>query len=60
LYCQISFDVLTLGLISAPIYFLSNYLGAKFFRQQGNEHFRRAALIALTSIAVLTIYTNLF
>jgi uncharacterized membrane protein YfcA len=38
---------------------LSNYLGAKFFRQQGNEHFRRAALIALALIAIVTIYTNL-
>jgi uncharacterized membrane protein YfcA len=59
MYGQISFDVLTFGIISAPAYVLSNYLGAKFFRQQGNEHFRRAALIALTSIAILTIYTNL-
>ena len=59
IYGQITFSVLTFGIISAPVYVLSNYLGAKFFRQQGNEHFRRAALIALTSIAILTIYNNL-
>lgn len=58
-YGQFSNDVLTFGIISAPIYVLSNYLGAKFFRQQGNEHFRRAALIALALIAIVTIYTNL-
>jgi uncharacterized membrane protein YfcA len=58
-YGQITADILMFGAISSPVYVLSNYLGARFFRQQGNEHFRRAALIALASIALLTIFTSL-
>jgi hypothetical protein len=31
--------------------------GAKFFRQNGNEHFRKAALGILALIALLMIYS---
>jgi hypothetical protein len=31
--------------------------GAKFFRANGNEHFRKAALGLLTLIAILMLYS---
>ena len=58
-YGKVSVDVLSFGLFGAPVYVFANWVGARFFKQHGNRHFRHAALFALATIAVLTIHSNL-
>ena len=56
---RITEELLYFSILCAPVYLLINYIGARFFKQYGNAHFRTAALIVLTFIAVVTIYSNL-
>ena len=56
---KITQELLYFGALCAPVYLLINYIGARYFKQHGSTHFRTAALIVLTFIALVTIYSNL-
>ena len=56
---KITLELLYFGALCAPVYLLINYIGARYFKQHGSTHFRTAALIVLTFIALVTIYSNL-
>jgi uncharacterized membrane protein YfcA len=56
---KITQELLYFGAVCAPVYLLINYIGARYFKQHGSTHFRTAALIVLTFIALVTIYSNL-
>ena len=57
---KITSNILFFSLLSAPLYVLLNFIGAKFFSGYGNIYFRRAALVVISSIALLTLYLNAF
>lgn len=48
-----------ISIFVAPIYILSTAVGARYFRDSGNEHFRKAALTILAFISALLIYSNI-
>ena len=56
-YGKISFDLLQFSIVASVLYVGATMLGAKFFRANGNEHFRKAALGLLTLIAILMLYS---
>ena len=56
-YGKISFDLLQFSIVAAVLYVGATMFGAKFFRENGNEHFRKAALGLLTLIAILMLYS---
>ncbi len=56
---KITLAVLLFSLLSAPLYIALNFVGVKFFSSYGNLYFRRAALLTIVVIALLTIYMNL-
>ena len=47
--------VLIVGIVSAPIYFASIYLGSRFYRAYGQRHHRRVSLTMLALIAAATL-----
>lgn len=59
IYGKINLNILIFGASGAPLYVFWNWLGARFFREKGNERFRQVALTALAAIALVTIYTNM-
>ena len=56
---KITQELLYFGALCAPVYLLINYIGARYFKRFGSAHFRSAALVVLTFIAIVTIYSNL-
>ena len=56
---KMDLELLFFGALCAPVYLLINYIGARYFKRHGSTHFRSAALIVLTFIAIVTIYSNL-
>ena len=56
-YGKISFDLLQFSIVASVLYVGTTMFGAKFFRANGNEHFRKAALGLLTLIAILMLYS---
>lgn len=59
IYGKLSLDLLKFSLVAAVIYLFANMIGATFFRQNGNEHFRKVALGLLAVIAVVMIYSTI-
>ena len=61
---QVFYGMMTLNLVivsifAFPIYIGFTWLGATYFNKSGNEYFRKAALLMLISIAVITIIINI-
>jgi len=48
-------EVIALGLLFVPLYSGGTWLGQRYFSEQGQRYYRRAALGALTGIGVLTL-----
>ena len=48
-------EVVVISLVSIPFYMVGTWLGAVFFNQYGNRHFRNAALLSLAIVGVLTL-----
>ena len=61
---QVFYGMMTLNLVivsifAFPIYIGFTWLGATYFNKSGNEYFRKAALLMLISIAIITIIINI-
>jgi uncharacterized protein len=48
-------EVVILGLLFVPLYSGGTWLGQRYFSEQGQRYYRRAALLALTTIGALTL-----
>ena len=56
-YGRLTPSLVQFSVIASVFYVATTMFGAKFFRQNGNEHFRKAALGILALIALLMIYS---
>ena len=56
-YGKLTSSLVQFSVIASVFYVVATMFGAKFFRQNGNEHFRKAALGILALIALLMIYS---
>ena len=56
-YGKLTSSLVQFSIIASVFYVVATMFGAKFFRQNGNEHFRKAALGVLALIALLMIYS---
>lgn len=56
-YGKISIDLIQFSIFASVLYVATTIFGSKFFRENGNEHFRKAALALLTLIAILMLYS---
>ena len=54
-YGKITFDLFQFSIFASILYVGANMVGAKFFRANGNEHFRKVALGLLALIAILML-----
>ena len=57
IYGKLTPSLVQFSIIASVFYVVATMFGAKFFRQNGNEHFRKAALGILALIALLMIYS---
>tara|TARA_B110000008_G_scaffold44693_1_gene42561 strand:+ start:31 stop:780 length:750 start_codon:yes stop_codon:yes gene_type:complete len=48
-------NIFLTGIVTAPIYVFSTYLGSKFFNHSGNKYFRNSSLIALGIVGIATL-----
>ncbi|MDA7440322.1 sulfite exporter TauE/SafE family protein [Candidatus Pseudothioglobus singularis] len=48
-------NIFLTGIVTAPIYVFSTYLGSKFFNHSGNKYFRNSSLIALGVVGIATL-----
>ncbi len=48
-------EVIVLGLLFVPLYSGGTWLGQRYFTEQGQRHYRKAALGALAAIGLLTL-----
>ena len=48
-------NIFLTGIVIAPIYVFSTYLGSKFFNHSGNKYFRNSSLIALGIVGIATL-----
>jgi len=48
-------NIFLTGIVTAPIYVFSTYLGSKFFNYSGNKYFRNSSLIALGIVGIATL-----
>jgi uncharacterized membrane protein YfcA len=48
-------EVIVMGLLFIPLYSAGTWLGQRYFSEQGQRHYRKAALLALAGIGVLTL-----
>jgi uncharacterized membrane protein (DUF441 family) len=52
-------QVLTLGIVMAPVYMLSSLAGAWVFRRTGGHNYRSVAMLILALTAVATLVASL-
>ena len=57
-YGAFTLPLLIASIVIAPLFILSAVIGVRYFRESGNEHFRKAALVVLALIAIMLIYSN--
>ncbi|MDB4847352.1 sulfite exporter TauE/SafE family protein [Candidatus Pseudothioglobus singularis] len=48
-------NIFLTGIVTAPIYVFSTYLGSKFFNHSGNKYFRNSSLITLGIVGIATL-----
>ena len=58
-YGMMTINLVIVSIFAFPIYIGFTWLGATYFNKSGNEYFRKAALLMLISIAVITIIINI-
>jgi len=58
-YGMMTFNLLIVSAFAFPIYIGFTWLGAKYFNQSGISYFRKAALLMLILIALITIVINI-
>ena len=58
-YGMMTFNLLIVSAFAFPIYIGFTWLGAKYFNQSGIGYFRKAALLMLILIALITIVINI-
>ena len=56
-YEKLSLNLIQFSIFASVLYVGATMFGAKYFRQNGNRHFRNAALATLTFIALLMLYS---
>ena len=55
----ISIELVYASCLASPIYILFTAIGARYFKISGNNYFKRAALVVLSIIAIMMIYSAL-
>ena len=58
-YGMMTFNLLIVSAFAFPIYIGFTWLGAKYFNHSGSGYFRKAALLMLILIALITIVINI-
>ncbi|MAC60446.1 MAG: hypothetical protein CMN37_00935 [SAR116 cluster bacterium] len=58
-YGMMTVNLLIISIFAFPIYIGFTWLGAKYFNSSGNSYFRKAALVMLILIAIITIIINI-
>jgi hypothetical protein len=58
-YGMMTINLLIVSIFTFPIYIGFTWLGAKYFNSSGNHYFRKAALVMLILIALITIIINI-
>ena len=48
-------EVIVISLLMIPLYVASSWVGTRFFTERGQRHFRKAALLALAAMGVVTL-----
>jgi len=58
-YGMMTVNLLIVSAFALPIYIGFTWLGAKYFNHSGSGYFRKAALLMLILIALITIVINI-